>query len=61
MKINEYVREKMLNRYEKAKKLSEAKFKRLVGVKKKTFESMIKVLSFMQKNIKAAEGSQNLR
>jgi hypothetical protein len=32
------------NKYEKSKKLSEENFKRLIGVKRKTFEAMVKEL-----------------
>ena len=35
----------MGNKYEKAQKLSEAKFKRLIGVKKKTFAEMKDILA----------------
>jgi hypothetical protein len=37
---------RMADRYKRANQLSEKKFKRLVGVKKKIFERMMKVLSF---------------
>ena len=31
----------MKNKYEKSKKLSEKNFKRLIGVKRRTFEAMV--------------------
>ena len=34
----------MKNKYEKSKKLSETSFKRLIGVKRKTFEAMVEEL-----------------
>jgi len=36
--------EKMGNKWEKAEKLSEEKFKRLIGVKKKTYAEMVSIL-----------------
>lgn len=39
------MRGNMENKYEKARNLDEAKFKRLIGVKKKTFEGMAKELT----------------
>jgi arsenate reductase-like glutaredoxin family protein len=42
----------MGNKYEKAKKLSEEKFKRIIGVKKKTFAEMVNILqtAYAEKN-----------
>ena len=34
----------MENKWEKAKELENGKFKRLVGVKRNTFEKMVKIL-----------------
>jgi len=42
----------MGNKWEKAQKISEEKFKRLIGVKKKTFDEMVSILrtSYVEKH-----------
>lgn len=46
-------------KYEKAKNLSEKKFKRLTGIKKKTFEKMTEILIEAEKKQKAKGGRKN--
>ena len=48
-----------MSKYEKIKKLSESKFKRLVGVKKKTFENMLVMYTEYHNNKKSKGGSPN--
>jgi len=46
-------------KYEEAKKLSEKEFRRLTGIKRKTFNKMVKVLKKAEKIQKASGGRPN--